>query len=105
MKNRLGVPKSRALADFQPTIILKAKDFTTEITIFNTKEKRLSTERQISEEHVTNNRSVRKTLISRGITPEKLPPEEDIRKIERKIKTEEKKSLKDLDKDKLNRRL
>jgi len=103
MKNRLGVPDSRALADFQPAIILKAKDFATEITIFNSKEKMLNTEMQISEEHITNNRSVRKTLISRGIYPEKLPAEEDIKKIERKLKSDEKKSLKDLDRDKLDK--
>lgn len=101
MKNRLGVLDNRALADFQPTIILKAKDFATEITIFNTKEKGLSTEQHISEEHITNNRSVRKTLIERGIYPEKLPAEEDIKKVGRKLKSEEKKSLKNLDKDKL----
>jgi len=91
MKNRLSVPLKRALADFQPTIILKAKDFATEITIFNSKEKDLNTERQISEEHITNNRSVRKILISRGITPERLPAEEDIKKVERKLKSEDKK--------------
>ncbi|MFA7170015.1 MAG: DNA damage-inducible protein D [Candidatus Paceibacterota bacterium] len=101
MKNKLGVPQSRPLSDFQPTIVLKAKDFASEITIFNAKEKGLNTELSISEEHVTNNRSVRKTLISRGIYPEKLPAEEDIKKIERKLKSDEKKSLKDLDKDKL----
>lgn len=98
MKNRLGVPTGRALADFQPTIILKAKDFATEITIFNSKSKSLRSEQAISEEHSTNNRSVRKTLLSRGITPEKLPPEEDIRKIQRKLKSDEKKSLKKPDK-------
>ncbi len=103
MKDRLGVSGKRALADFQPTIILKAKDFATEITIFNSKEKVLSTEREISEEHITNNRSVRKTLISRGIYPEKLPAEEDIKKVERKLKSDEKKSLKNIDKDKLNK--
>lgn len=94
MKNRLGVPSSRALADFQPTILLKAKDFATEITIFNSKSKNLKSEQSISDEHITNNRSVRKTLLSRGITPEKLPAEEDIKKIERKLKSEEKKGLK-----------
>ncbi|MDP2703945.1 MAG: DNA damage-inducible protein D [bacterium] len=98
MKNRLGVPSGRALADFQPTILLKAKDFATEITIFNSKSKSLRSEQSISEEHITNNRSVRKTLLSRGITPEKLPAEEDIKKIERKLKSDEKKSLKKLDK-------
>ncbi|MBU4347048.1 DNA damage-inducible protein D [Patescibacteria group bacterium] len=103
IKNRLGVPDNRALADFQPTIILKAKDFATEITIFNTKEKGLNTEQHISEEHITNNRSVRKTLIERGIYPEKLPAEEDIKKVGRKLKSEEKKSLKNLDKDKIDK--
>ena len=94
MKKRLGVSDKRALADFQPTILLKAKDFATEITIFNSKEKSLKSERSISEEHIINNRSVRKTLLSRGIAPEKLPAEEDIKKVERKLKSEEKKSLK-----------
>lgn len=98
MKKRLGVPQNRALADFQPTILLKAKDFATEITIFNSKAKGLRTEQSISEEHITNNRSVRKTLLSRGIRPESLPPEEDIKKVERKIFSDEKKSLKKLDK-------
>ena len=93
MKKRLKVPEGRALADFQPTILLKAKDFATEITIFNTKEKRLRSEQTISEEHVTNNRSVRKTLLSRGIVPERLPAEEDIKKVERKLKSEEVKGL------------
>jgi DNA-damage-inducible protein D len=98
MKNRLGIPSGRALADFQPTILLKAKDFATEITIFNSKSKNLRSEQSISEEHITNNRSVRKTLLSRGIVPEKLPAEEDIKKIERKLKSDEKKSLKKPDK-------
>lgn len=98
MKNRLGVPSGRVLADFQPTILLKAKDFATEITVFNSKSKNLRSEQAISEEHITNNRSVRKTLLSRGITPEKLPVEEDIKKIERKLKADEKKSLKKPDK-------
>lgn len=94
MKDKWQVPKSRALADFAPTIILKAKDFATEITIFNTKEKALKTEANISHEHITNNKSVRKTLLERGIRPEKLDPEEDIKKVERRLNTEAKKSLK-----------
>ncbi|MEK7586418.1 MAG: DNA damage-inducible protein D [Patescibacteria group bacterium] len=98
MKKRLRVPDRRALADFQPTIILKAKDFASEITIFNSKNKQLRSERAISDEHVTNNRSVRRTLISRGITPEKLPAEEDIKKLERRLKSEVKKGLKKVDK-------
>jgi DNA-damage-inducible protein D len=90
MKNILGVPKGRALADFLPTITIKAKDFATEITVFNTKEKNLKHERQISAEHITNNRSVRKILLERGIKPEELPAEEDIKKLERKVDTESK---------------
>lgn len=90
--------KNKPLADFMPTILLKAKDFATEITIFNAKGKKMKTERQISGEHITNNKTVRNTLISRGITPENLPPEEDVKKIERKLKSDEKKSLKNNDK-------
>ena len=91
MKEKLGVPKGRALADFLPTITIKAKDFATEITVFNTKEKDLKFEQQISAEHITNNRSVRKILVQRGIKPEDLPPEEDIKKLERRVKSETKK--------------
>jgi len=98
MKDRLGVPGARSLADFQPTILLKAKDFATEITIFNSKSKNLKSEQVISEEHITNNRSVRKILLSRGIVPENLPIEEDIKKIERKLKSDDKNSLKKVDK-------
>jgi DNA-damage-inducible protein D len=98
MKTRLGVPQNRALSDFQPTIILKAKDFATEITIFNTRAKNLNTEQSISDEHIINNRSVRKTLLSRGIRPESLPKEEDIKKIERKLTSDNKKNLKKPDK-------
>ena len=91
MKKKLGVPANRPLADFLPTITIKAKDFATEITIFNTKEKGLNTERSISAEHITNNRQVRKILLERGIKPEELPPEKDIKKLERRVKSEEKK--------------
>ncbi|HFY0602185.1 TPA: DNA damage-inducible protein D [Legionella pneumophila] len=94
MKKQWNVPDSRPLADFAPTIILKAKDFATEITIFNAKEHGMTTEQAISKEHVTNNEAVRKTLIDRGITPEKLPPSEDVKKVERRLESEKKKSLK-----------
>ncbi|MCK9438471.1 DNA damage-inducible protein D [Patescibacteria group bacterium] len=93
MKDKWNI-KNKPLADFMPTILLKAKDFATEITIFNAKDKKMKNENQISAEHVTNNKSVRSTLISRGIVPENLSPEEDVKKIERKLKTEEKKSFK-----------
>ena len=96
MKDKWQI-KNKPLADFMPTILLKAKDFATEITIFNAKDQKMQTENHISQEHSTNNKSVRNTLISRGITPEDLPPEADIKKIERKLKNEEKKSLKNDD--------
>lgn len=98
MKDRLSVPKGRALADFLPTITIKAKDFATEITVFNTKEKGHTTERQISAEHITNNRGVRDILLKRGIQPEELPPEEDIKKLERRVSSEPKKLGKNPDK-------
>ncbi|WP_422349349.1 DNA damage-inducible protein D [Flagellimonas sp.] len=91
MKDKLGVPKNRALADFLPTITIKAKDFATEITVFNTKDKNLESERQISAEHITNNRSVRKIMLQRGIKPEELPAEEDVKKLERRVGSETKK--------------
>jgi len=94
MKDRYGINKSKPLADFMPTILLKAKDFATEITIFNARDKKMKTEHSISREHITNNKSVRQTLISRGIQPENLPPEEDISKIDRRLKSDEKKSIK-----------
>lgn len=97
MKSQWKVPANRPLADFAPTIILKAKDFATEITIFNTRERRLSSESAISYEHITNNEAVRSTLIERGIRPEKLPAAEDMKKVERRLASEQKKSLKNPD--------
>lgn len=101
MKVLWHIKSAEPLADYMPTILLKAKDFATEITIHNAKEKRMKSENQISEEHVTNNQTVRKTLISRGIVPEKLSPIEDVKKVERKLKSEEKKSIKKLQKTKI----
>ena len=86
--------KNKPLADYMPTILLKAKDFAAEITIFNARQHQMKTENQISNEHITNNQTVRDTLISRGITPENLPPEEDVKKVERKLNSDNKKSLK-----------
>lgn len=94
MKAQWKVPDNRSLADFAPTIILKAKDFATEITIFNAREHAMTTEQAISAEHVTNNQAVRNTLLERGIRPERLPAAEDVKKVERRLTTEEKKSLK-----------
>ena len=98
MKDKLGVPNGRALADFLPTITIKAKDFATEITVFNTKDKGLNSESKISREHITNNHSVRKILLDRGIEPENLPPEEDIKKLQRRVNSESKKIGKNPDK-------
>jgi DNA-damage-inducible protein D len=81
------------LADFAPTIILKAKDFAAEITIFNAREHNMQSEAAISEEHITNNKAVRDTLLQRGIRPEALPAAEDVKKVERRVATEEKKGL------------
>lgn len=93
MKAQWKVPDTRPLADFAPTIILKAKDFATEITIFNARAHTMKTERQISNEHVTNNKAVRQTLIDRGIRPENLLPEEDIKKVERRVASQYRKTL------------
>lgn len=94
MKAQWRVPNRRALADFAPTIILKAKDFATEITIHNARENQMASEPQISSEHVTNNKAVRNTLLNRGIRPEALPADEDVKKVERRLSSEEKKALK-----------
>lgn len=91
MKAKLGVPKSRPLADFLPTITIKAKDFANEITNFNIKQNGLRTEFGITDEHVKNNQEVRKLLVDRGIVPEALPPAEDVKKIQRRLASEQKK--------------
>ena len=97
MKAKWKVPDSRPLADFAPTILLKAKDFAAEITIFNARQHEMDTERAISQEHISNNQAVRNTLLERGIRPEALPPAEDVKKIERRLSAEDKKSLKNPD--------
>ncbi len=91
MKKRLGVPDSRPLADFLPTITIKAKDFANEITNFNIKKDGLRSEPEIAKEHVKNNTDVRKLLVNRDIRPETLPAAEDIKKVERRLATEAKK--------------
>ncbi len=97
MKSTWKVPANRPLADFAPTIILKAKDFATEITIHNTRTHRLDSEKAIANEHVTNNEAVRKTLLDRGIRPERLSASGDVKKVERRLASEQKKSLKNPD--------
>ena len=91
MKSQLGVPDNRPLADFLPTITIKAKDFANEITNFNIKRGELRTETRIADEHVKNNKDVRELLMQRGIQPESLPAAEDIKKIERRVASEAKK--------------
>ncbi len=93
MKAMWKIPDGRPLADFAPTIILKAKDFATGITIFNARAHAMKTQGAIAGEHVTNNEAVRKTLLDRGIRPESLRPDEDIKKVERRIAADERKSL------------
>ena len=98
MKQRLGVQQSRPLADFLPTITIKAKDFATEITIFNVKDKDLNAVDKIAWEHVINNQGVRKLLLERGIKPESLPATEDVKKLERRVKSEDQKFIQHPDK-------
>ncbi|OGX44390.1 MAG: DNA damage-inducible protein D [Omnitrophica WOR_2 bacterium RIFCSPLOWO2_02_FULL_45_28] len=98
MKKKLGVPEKRPLADFLPTITIKAKDLAAEITSFNTKKNNLRGEPAITGEHVKNNRDVRDLLGKSGIRPEALPPEEDIKKLQRRLKSEGKKIAKDVKK-------
>ena len=91
MKERLGVKDKRPLADFLPTLTIAAKNLATEMTNYNVEEKDLQGETAITVEHVENNTSVRDMLGRRGIKPENLPASEDIRKLERRVKREEKK--------------
>lgn len=91
MKQRLEVKDNRPLADFLPTLTIAAKNLATEMTNYNVEEKNLRGEAAITTEHVQNNSSVRRMLGERGIKPEELPPSEDIKKLERRVKTQEKK--------------
>lgn len=91
MKERLGVQDKRPLADFLPTLTIAAKNLATEMTNYNVEEKDLQGEATITVEHVENNTSVRDMLGQRGIKPENLPASEDIKKLERRVKREEKK--------------
>jgi DNA-damage-inducible protein D len=93
MKNKLEIPSNRPLADFLPTVTIAAKNLATEITNHNVRQKDLHGELTITEEHVQNNTGVRNMLGDRGIKPEELPPEEDIKKLERRIKSNEKRLI------------
>ncbi|MDP3148027.1 MAG: DNA damage-inducible protein D [Ignavibacteria bacterium] len=94
MKDKLAVPSGKPLADFLPTLTIKAKDFATELTSHNVLEKDLQGQEQISNEHLDNNLAVRKMLKERGVKPENLPPAEDVKKVERRLKGDEKNILK-----------
>lgn len=93
MKKKLSVPDKRPLADFLPTLTIKAKDFATELTHHNVVEKDLKGRTSITNEHVENNQAIRKILKERGVQPEKLPPAEDVKKVQRKLASEDKKAL------------
>ncbi len=93
LKRRLGVPENRPLADFLPTVSIKAKDLAAEMTSVNVQTKDLKGVIPIEKEHIENNRSIRQVLLKRGITPEELPSAEDVKKLERRIKSEDKKVL------------
>ena len=91
LKRKLGAPSSRPLADFLPTVSIKAKDLAAEMTSVNVQQKDLYGQKDIGEEHVDNNKAVRKMLLRRGIVPEQLPAGEDVRKVEERLKSNEKK--------------
>lgn len=94
MKDRYGIVKSRPLADFLPTLTIAAKNLATEMTNHNVMQDDLQGERAITDEHIQNNHSVRDMLGQRGIRPEQLPAEEDLKKLERRVKADEKKLAK-----------
>jgi len=91
MKRRLSVPKSRPLADFLPTVTIKAKDLAAEMTNYTVKTTEIAGQERISNEHVKNNRNVRGALTQSGIKPESLPAEEDLKKVARSLKSDERK--------------
>lgn len=93
MKRRVGAPDKRPLADFLSTIAIKAKDLAAEMTSVNVQQKDLHGQIGIEREHIDNNSAVRNMLLDRGIRPEALPPAEDVKKVERRLKADEKKIL------------
>ena len=95
MKNKLSVPHERPLADFLPTLTIAAKNLATEMTNFNVKQNDLQGEGSVTDEHIQNNKSVRGMLGERGIKPEDLAAEEDLQKLQRRIKSSEKKMIKE----------
>ena len=96
LKRKMGIPDKRPLADFLPTISIKAKDFAAEMTSVNVQTKDLHGEGSITQEHIDNNAAVRKMLVERGIIPENLPAAEDVKKVERRLESEQKKVLENM---------
>jgi len=94
LKRKMGVPDSRPVADFLPTISIKAKDLAAEMTGLNVQSKDLKGQQKIEKEHIDNNFAVRNMLTQRGIIPENLAPAEDVKKLQRKLDGDEKKILK-----------
>lgn len=94
LKKKMGMPENRPLADFLPTISIKAKDLAAEMTGLNVQSKDLKGQAKIENEHVDNNLAVRQMLVNRGIVPENLPAAEDVKKLQRKLDGDEKKILK-----------
>ncbi len=95
LKRKMGVPESRPVADFLPTISIKAKDLAAEMTGLNVQTKDLTGQSKIEREHIDNNFAVREMLTKRDIVPENLPPAEDVKKVQRKLDGDEKKVLKE----------
>lgn len=95
LKKKMGVPDNRPVADFLPTISIKAKDLAAEMTGLNVQNKDLKGQNRIENEHIENNKAVRNMLTQRGIVPENLPPAADVKKIQRKLDSDDKKILKD----------
>lgn len=94
LKRKMGIPDNRPLADFLPTVSIKAKDFAAAMTTENVQLKNLQGASAIEKEHIDNNLGVRKIMVERGLTPENLPPAEDVKKVERRLNAENKKALK-----------
>ncbi|MBE0661914.1 MAG: DNA damage-inducible protein D [Bacteroidales bacterium] len=94
LKRKMRVPDSRPVADFLPTISIKAKDLAAEMTGLNVQSKDLKGQTKIEKEHIDNNFAVRNMLTQRGIVPENLPPAEDVKKLQRKLDGDEKNLLK-----------
>lgn len=94
LKKRMNVPTNRPIADFLPTISIKAKDLAAEMTNVNVQTKDLYGQSSIEKEHIDNNTAVRDMLLQRGIKPEQLSPDEDIKKVQRRVNKDNEKTLK-----------